>query len=182
MVIDYLQREQGEESQIAYLYCTYGKRNEQTAYNLLRTILRQLSEQSTPIPKSVDLLYAFHSSRHSRPTYDEISATLLTVCRGLNKSFLVVDALDECSDETSQDLLKEIQMLQARTKLSFMVTSRKSLQQEFKNSLILEIRAQGTDIERYLDSRLGKLSSCVTNDDKLRQDVKAQIIQSSDGM
>ncbi|KAJ5655363.1 hypothetical protein N7507_007313 [Penicillium longicatenatum] len=182
VVIDYLQREHGEESHIAYLYCTYGKRKDQTAYNLLRTILRQFSEQSTPIPKSVDLLYAFHTSRHSRPTYDEIAATLLTVCRGLSKSFLVVDALDECSDETSQDLLKEVQMLQARTKLSFMVTSRKSLQQEFGNALVLEIRAQGTDIERYLDSRLGKLSSCVTKDDRLRQDIKAQIIQSSDGM
>lgn len=182
IVIDYLQRERGGKSHIAYLYCMYGKRKEQTAYNLLRNILRQFAEQSTPIPKSVSLLYSFHTSRGSRPTYDDISGTLLMLLREMDKAFLVIDALDECSDEACQDMLSEVRMLQARTKLSVLVTSRKSLQQEFGNSMIMEIRAQGSDIERYLDSRLKKLSRCVSEDDELKQDIKKQIIQSADGM
>lgn len=182
VVVDFLQRQCNEDSHVAYLYCMYGKQKEQTAVHLLRSVLRQFSEQSYLVPKSVSLLHKHHGTKQTRPTDDEIFATLLGVIRRLDRAFLVVDALDECSEETYLDLLKELRKLQDSTKLNLIATSRKSMEQDFWNPLVLEIRAQGMDIDRYLDARLRNLSSYVNRDNELKREIKAQIIQAADGM
>lgn len=46
MVIDYLQREQGEESHIAYLYCTYGTNSLQSPEDYTETAFRPIYSDS----------------------------------------------------------------------------------------------------------------------------------------
>lgn len=183
VVIDYLQRQRGRESSIVYLYCSYNKMQAQTTYGQLSIVLRQFVEQqSGSIPESVLSLYDSHKAQGSRPTLEEISSTLFKTVRHLDRAFLVVDALDECSEETCKELLDEVRKLQMSTRLNFMATSRPSLEQVFDGAMRLDIRAQESDIKCYLDDRLRGLSRCVQQDDELKQMIKQEIINTVDGM
>jgi NACHT domain len=185
IVIDHLSQEKIRESPVAYLYCSYDKRQAQTASSQLSIVLRQFVEQqSGQIPESVRSLYDLHIAKGSRPTLADISDTLLKVVMGLEGAFLVVDALDECSDETRKELLNQVRKLQASSSLSLMATSRPSpsLGKDFHGAMQLDIRAQEQDIGYYLDSRLSELSSSIQQDEKLKQEIKHQIVETADGM
>ncbi|GLA04085.1 hypothetical protein AnigIFM60653_004123 [Aspergillus niger] len=183
IVIDHLQREISRETPVAYLYCSYDQRQIQTASNRLSIVLRQILEQlSGPVPASVRSLYEQHEARSSKPTMKDLSNTLLRVVMELDRAFLVVDALDECSEETCRELLDQVRSLQSSGKLSFMVTSRPSLEYAFDGAIRLDIRAQGADIECYLDSRWSELSRSVQQDEILKLKITQQIINLVDGM
>jgi hypothetical protein len=64
--------------------------------------------------------------------------------------YLVVDALDECSNETFRILLRKIREMQGLcSRISFMVTSRciDALKQAFAGDACLEVRADLEDVE-----------------------------------
>lgn len=98
--------------------------------------------------------------------------------------FLIVDALDECSDETRRTVLKETRELQKNTKASFMATSRplEAIQREFTEDPWLEVRADKGDVEKYLDTQLVKLSECVRENSMLKRKIKKCISEAVDGM
>ena len=98
--------------------------------------------------------------------------------------FLVVDALDECSDETRKELLTKIRDLQKKVKASLLVTSRHigDIEQQFAGDLCLEIRASKSDVENYIDSQLVKLPACVKENPALQQNIKECVAETVDGM
>ncbi|OGM50007.1 hypothetical protein ABOM_001263 [Aspergillus bombycis] len=182
MVIKHLQEQGDGQSCITFLYCSYGKRQEQTTENLLSTLLRHVVEQCDLIPESVSLLYESHTKKHIKPTPDSLLDTLIHIIRTQNRAFLVVDAVDECPDETWKGLLKAIRKLQDNTRLGFMATSRPSLEREIQGATRLEIRASQNDIESYLDNRFQELSKCAQQDSRLKENIKQQICDAADGM
>ncbi|KNG84003.1 hypothetical protein ANOM_007784, partial [Aspergillus nomiae NRRL 13137] len=182
MAIKHLQEQTDGQSCITFLYCNYAKRQEQTTENLLSTLLRHVAEQCDLIPESVSLLYESHKKKHVKPTVESLLDTLIQIIRAQNRAFLVVDALDECSDETHKGLLKTIRKLQDNTRLGFMATSRPSLEREIQGALRLEIRASQNDIESYLDDRFQELSKCAQQNSGLKEKIKQQICEAADGM
>lgn len=189
-MIDHLRSAQNnEEPLVAFVYCNYGRRDEQTAESLLGTLLRQLAEQCTSIPEFVKTLYHSYNTisqntTRTRPSIEEIFKALLIVVGSQDRVILVVDALDECSDETCKTLLTKIRELQKNTEASFMATCRPidALEREFAGDLRLEIRATTGDVENYLDNQLGKLSECVREDLTLQRAIKRCIAEAVDGM
>ena len=183
IVIDHLQRTRGRDAVILYLYCTYDQRQTQTTHGLLSSILRQVLEQQLgPIPSAVESLYRSHGSGNSTHTLKEISDLLVEIIQRQNRAFIVVDALDECSEPTRREFLGEIRQLQARTKLSFMATARPSVEGLFDDSIRVEIRAPPSDIELYLDNHISGLSRHVQGDQALGQIIKQAILKTVDGM
>jgi Cdc6-like AAA superfamily ATPase len=165
---------------IAYLYCNFRRQQEQNAADLLASLLKQLIQRQ-PLPENVTGLYKRHNDERTRPSFDEISKVLHSVVADYSKTFIIIDALDEC--QVSR-LLSEIFNLQAKTNASLFATSRfiPEIMKKFDGSISLEIRASNEDVQRYLDGHMSQLPSCVQRSHDLQEEIKTEIIKTIDGM
>ncbi|KAH0556570.1 hypothetical protein GP486_005573 [Trichoglossum hirsutum] len=184
-VIEYVRPAQHDkESGVAFLYCNYGRKNEQTTEALLAILLRQLAEYHPSIPNSVKLLHASHMREKTRPSLQNLYDTLCDVAKSYKRLFLVVDALDECLDDTRRAVLLQLRNLQKTTGFLLMVTSRylDTLEQEFKGDAQIKIQADAGDVDSYLEGQRATLPECLKADSALWQTVKDCIIGAVDGM
>ena len=189
IAIEHLRSAQNnEESYIAFLYCNYGRREEQTAKRLFTALLRQLAEHHVFVPEPVKRLYTTHTRKGTQPSLEEVFDTLSTVTKSCDRVFLVVDAVDECSVNTRREFLKNISELQNKTKARLLVTSRhvddieRQFERQFAGHARLEIRADTGDLEKYLDGQLVNLSECVQNNPSLQRNIKERIKTAAEGM
>ncbi|KAH9892130.1 hypothetical protein F4778DRAFT_772870 [Xylariomycetidae sp. FL2044] len=171
---------------IAYVYCNFNRKNEQTIEHLLSSLLKQLAQCQPSLPDSVQKLYDQHKQRRTRPPLEEISRVLQSVASGIPRVFIVIDALDECetADRCRANLLSEIFRLQSEAHVNILVTSRHipDIEKEFQHSLFAEIRATDSDICRYLDGRMCELSSFVTEQVDLQDHIRSSITKTVNGM
>lgn len=177
--------ENQESVGIAYIYCNFRRQHEQTAEDLLASLLKQLS-QGQPLPESVRYLHDRHKDNHTRPSFDEISKAINSVVTLYSRVFILVDALDEC--QTSQGcrirFLTEISSLQLKCRANIFSTSRflPDITDQFKGSISLEIRASEQDVQRYVDGYMSHLPLCIRDHPELCKEVKTEITKASAGM
>lgn len=154
--------------------------------DLLGSILADIARPawSAVSPKLIEI-YKEHRARNSRPSFDDISQLLLSESNHFSKLFVVIDAIDECSNsKTLTKLLKELSSL--RPILRLMVTGRWNVRIDsvYPEHTPLSIKANEEDIRIYLDSRINeaeKLKSYL--DDDLNETViKDRIVKKADGM
>ena len=171
---------------IAYLYCNFRRQDEQKADHLLASLLKQLSQERTPLPDSVKTLYEKHKDQRTRPSFDEISRTFQSVAIMFSKVFFVIDALDECrtTNGCRTRLLTEIFLAQAKSRANVFATSRfmPEVTEKFKGCISLEIRAGEEDVRRYLEGHMFRLPGFVVRSPKLQEEIKTNIIKAVDGM
>lgn len=172
---------------VAYLYCSFRRRDKQKADDLLASLLKQLSQERPSLPHSVKALYDQYKSKRMRPSFDEISRTLQSVVAKYSRRvFLIIDALDEC--QTSNDcrtrFLTEIFKIQAKLGANIFATSRSipEITETFEGSILLEIHASEDDVRRYLNSHISRLPSFVSYNDGLKEEIEGSIVQSVQGM
>jgi len=171
---------------IAVLYCSYKGGEEQRDVKFLSALLKQLAQGQQLIPEPVKSLYDLHEKRRSRPSLEEISASLLAVIQSYSQVFVTIDGLDECrdDDDTRTKLLSTIRNLQTLSKVKLMATSRfiVKIEKEFEKDIRIDVRASNEDVERYLDSQMSRLPSCVSERPNLQQRIKTEITKAVDGM
>jgi hypothetical protein len=176
-----------QEIGIAFLYCNYKEKEDQTTVNLVASLLQQLVQRQPVIPSQLRLLYEQHIRKKTRPTLAECSELLhmeLTTCP---RAFIIVGALDEC-DETSgarRDLISQLLRLPPSTYM--MVTSRgvPSIKHELNRFSRLEIHASDADVRTYLEGRIereGRLKRHVQADLTLRNTILDTIVKKVRGM
>lgn len=191
LVVDYLQtdfqndsnpnsRDQNEGGQngnigIAFVYCNLQRQHEQKLEHILRSLLKQLIRERPSIPEIVKRLYDDHKEKQSPPPIDEISKALQSVINDHSRTFIVIDALDECQDP--ETLLSGIFELQAHTGANLFITSRpvEEIKKKFEGSLSLEICARDEDIGKYLDGHMSQLPILDERNKDLSEEVKAKI-------
>src|SRR5271170_1914985 len=119
---------------IAYLYCNFRQQHEQKPTDLLLSLLKQLVQEQPFIPENVQSLYKHHKAKRTRPLLDEISKSLQSVVANYSRVFIIVDALDECSDGDRRRFLSEIFNIQDKIGVSLFATSRfiLDIRQEFE--------------------------------------------------
>jgi hypothetical protein len=104
------------------------------------------------------------------------------------RTFIIVDALDECQsdDGCRTRFLSEIFDLQEKYGASLFVTSRfiPEITKKFDGTASLEIRASDEDVRRYLTGHIPRLPfpSFVRRDLELQEEIKTDIITAGDGM
>jgi NACHT domain len=171
---------------IAYLYCDFRRQHEQKTEGLLTNLLKQLAQKQALMPDGVQALYDQYRDQPKRPSLDEISRALHSVSTLYSNVFIIVDALDECqvTDGCRTRLLSEIFKLQARERVNIFSTSRfiSGIQETFKESISLEIRARDEDVQTYLADHMTRLPSFVLSSPDLQNVVKATISKAVDGM
>jgi hypothetical protein len=141
---------------ILCIYCNYKEQTTQTVTNLIASLLKQLIQDCPAISDNVKLFYNRHQHRTTDPSLEEITAAWEKEVKAYSKVFIVVDALDECS-ETNGSRMKLVQALRSLTgPINLMVTSRDlpSIEQHFRDAQRLHIHATGEDVMKYVQSQL----------------------------
>jgi hypothetical protein len=159
VVIDYLDRTFKEDTgtQLAFMYCNYKEKRIQTATNLIASLSKQFVQTQVKdvIPEVLEL-YKRHSKRDTRPSLLEYCRVLRLQLETCPRSFIVLDALDECDEisGTRSTLIKEL--LRMPKTVSLMVTSRHvpSIESQLDGSQKLEICATDADIRVFLGERI----------------------------
>jgi ankyrin repeat protein len=187
IVIEDLEARRGKNESIgvAYIYCNFRQTNEQKAGDLLASLLKQLSRDRPSLPESVSALYSKHKEKRSRPSIGEISDALQSVA-ALSKTFLIVDALDECqvTDGCRSMFLSEIFKVQSNSRANVFATSRfiPDIMEQFRGATALEIRADPEDVRRYVDAHISDLPSFVGRNPELKEEIVTEIARVVDGM
>ncbi|EHK21973.1 uncharacterized protein TRIVIDRAFT_132487, partial [Trichoderma virens Gv29-8] len=171
---------------IAYIYCNFRRQYKQKAVDLLSSVLKQLSQKISSLPKPVKDLYNKHKEKRTRPSLEDIVGALQSVAAFYLRVYIVVDALDECqsSEGCRTEFLKEIFDLQKTSGANLFTTSRfiPEIVNSFSEHPSLEIRASEEDIKRYLDRHIKHLSGFAEWNQQLRDEVTKVILGAVDGM
>jgi hypothetical protein len=167
-----------ESALMAYFYCDFRDEDKQSHCSILLSILFQLSAQTDLCLGALSKLYSEHDDGAQKPSDTALKTCLIDVLSLPDQDpvFLIVDALDECPDNTGMpssreqvlDLVKDLAGL-CRNNLHICVTSRPEIDirttleplTSFRVSLH-EQTGQKKDIVKYV-------SSVVYSDTKMRR-------------
>ncbi|KAH7381270.1 ankyrin repeat domain-containing protein [Phaeosphaeria sp. MPI-PUGE-AT-0046c] len=187
IAVDHLQKAvQTPDIGVAYLYCSYKRQEQQTTSSLLEAMLKQLVQDNPLIAKPVYDLYDTHEVRKTRPSVTAIVDTLKLVLASFTRTYVVIDALDECSDKDTDrsKLLEFCFNLQQQTSLHLMATSRhiSNIVSKFAGVPKLEVRADPADVKRFVKGQIGRLPKCIQRDVGLQERIQDRFAEVSDGM
>lgn len=130
-------------------------------------------------------LHRTHRTENTRPNRQEIFGALEHCITQLRTAYLVVDAVDECSEDVRNTLMKCFRSLPEQIRL--LVTTRHidEILLNFRDSPRVEIRANPDDLKKYVASRIEsnrRLESHVRNHASLLQDICDRVTAKADGM
>ncbi|KAJ5800625.1 uncharacterized protein N7518_002693 [Penicillium psychrosexuale] len=168
---------------IAYIYCNFNRQDEQTAQELLSSLLKQLSQKKTSVPDTVKDLYKRYKTASTRPRFDEISKALHSVVSTYSDVFIVIDALDECESTCRTRVLDELNKIRAGPGAHVFATSRPTeINDLFEGGSFLEIQAHEDDVRRYLDGNMFRLPGFVSRNTALQEEIMTVISCHVQGM
>ena len=87
---------------MAYFYFDFKDLRKQTCHDLLRSLVFQLSTESSPCCDILHRAYKTHKNGTQQPSEDTLKECLKQMLRlpGQHRIFMVLDALDECPDSS----------------------------------------------------------------------------------
>ena len=185
MVIDFLRaRHVGHDVVgVAGLYCNFKERDAQTPENLLAACCAQWAPQT--LPDVFDNLYSTHNAAKTRPRWQEIYKVFEGCITELRTTYLIIDALDECSQESRTALLELFKILPSNVSLMVLTRHIDEIVQEFRAFPMVEIRASLGDLKKYTTSRIKsnrRLWGHVRDDASLQQTISDRVASKADGM
>jgi Cdc6-like AAA superfamily ATPase len=113
----------------AFVYCIYKRQDNQEVDDLLASLLGQLAVWQSIVPKSIrELYYKHQQGEKPRLSRNEIREALCDIVKTYSRTFIIIDALDECkTDRIRNELLSEVYKLQEISDTRLMVTFRTSV-------------------------------------------------------
>ncbi|KAI1140138.1 ankyrin [Hypoxylon sp. FL0543] len=176
-------------SSLAFVYCDYRQRQDQKASILLGNIWAQLVRQRGPSATEIEQLFGEIMARFDfTPTRTLITNMIREELTNGNmqRTYIVVDALDECSDENERngfiDSLRSLQPL-----VNVLVTSRTTYLDNGEFSDVRSFRFIPTDedMSTYVDARIReskKMSGYVGRRPELADDIRRIVVERANGM
>ena len=189
MVIDTLRtnhRTNSDAAGVTAIYCNFKERDVQTPHNLLAGACAQLIQNSMqPLPDALMSLYKRHNTSNTRPSWEEINRIFHDVARSHHEVCVVVDAIDECSEQVRNDIVLGLKALPDTTRILITTRPIHEITRLFPGSPKLEIRATEFDLTKYITTRIAnnpRLARHVQSNTTLEQEICTQVILKADGM
>ena len=159
---------------------------------LIQSLIWQFSLKCEgAVPKVLVDLYAGCGNGHQVPTLDDLQNTLKLILAGFSSTFIILDALDECTER--EKLLNWIQtvILENLEKdinlgLHLIVTSRseQEIEDKFKSCHYLDLakESENHDLLAYLDYQLQNDSNLQKWNSETQEQIKLKLMEQADGM
>lgn len=171
---------------VAGVFCNHRSQTSQGVSSLLATLLRQLVQDRSDLLPIVNHLYDENKATSSRPSRNSLSTALLQVCLDHPCTYIIVDALDECSDQygARSQLIEQLQWLQTRADVRLLFTSRPipEVTTSVKADATLRVRNSGDDIARYVRSQFQRMGLVVQQNIDLQRDIVQDIVVAAEGV
>ncbi|KAI9708026.1 MAG: hypothetical protein M1820_004230 [Bogoriella megaspora] len=188
-IIDYLEKEfQHTDVGVAFAYCRYVDSGSLNARDILAALLRDLAVQQRQGNEHLKRILSEHDRNKRTPSLSQIIDLLRRSVNSFQRTYIVVDALDECPEvECREQLIKSLQSLLPGACL--FVTSRPipNIEQQLRvlKAECLPVQANNSDIRNYvsmsIDCCTGLSSLCMRND-QLRENIVSTVCQKTEGM
>ncbi len=186
LVIDHLHEFSFSDNMVglAFFYCSY-QAPDQTAINMLSSLLRQLAEKRQSAFEYIKSLHQTHAPKDTRPLLDEITSGLREAMQQFRSVSFVIDALDECSESERKAFMGYLPGL--APKLRVLVASRPvpSIASDLGPASCLQIEAHNKDIESFLMNQIQKaarLRNYIAAEPGLEATIISAIIKQAKGM
>ena len=178
IIEDIIALREAESAFMAYFYCDFRDEDKQSHRNILLSILFQLSAQSNPCFDLLSKLYSTHDKGAQTPNDGTLMKCLNDVLSFPNQDpvFLIVDALDECPDNTGlpssrEQVLDLVQHLVSlcQSNLHICVTSRPEIDIRSALEPLTSLRVSLHDQTGQKEDIAKYVSSVVYSDTKMRR-------------
>jgi hypothetical protein len=175
------------ESQCTYFYFDFRDQGKQTHRNLITSLLSQLLIAKVG-SQTIHELYARKGQGRQQPHVIELEEAFQSVIKNMSKTYLILDALDECTDREA--LLPFVQSLveQAMGSLNVLVLSRReediehALSPVSKHQVRIESSLVSPDIRLHVEDRLKSDFRFLKWPPELRNEVSQILVQKAHGM
>jgi hypothetical protein len=189
IVEDMLQRTNNlPGSRVAYYYFTFNDHQKQDPRLMLCSLVSQLSLKCRRSSPTLDQAY---SSKHL-PTIDSLLDIIREMVESFPHSYVILDALDECSETDKLMTVLEKLVAQRSYNLHFLATSRRErgieryLEKSIEESkrICLQSEVVDPDIRKYAHQRLSTDARLARwrNDIEQCQEIEARISHRAQGM
>jgi Cdc6-like AAA superfamily ATPase len=169
---------------VAYVYCNYKSQADQNIASILAAILKQLVQIRPLTLGIVEEMHQKHACHGTKPSLDDIYSALQDVLAQYPYVYIVVDALDECENETRRQLCTKLLDLQKGADVRLMVTSRfvPDVEDAFQLALRLEVTASDEDVKQFVIGQIHRLPGCVQRSPALQALVLQRVVEAVGGM
>lgn len=196
-MIDHLRhhfaREEEESVALAYVYCNYREHEDQSAEKIVGSLLKQLAigyinfPGFIAIPDPVNQLYERCSVQKRQPHREDFEQALLLTCQNYDRTFIVIDALDECDPNHKRALLQVLSQLRTTTEasVSIFTTSRSypdHVMKHFKGATKMSVGAHPTDLEKYVLQEIGNSDNADMIEDDFRDEIVEKVSAGAQNM
>lgn len=179
-------------SAVIYIYNNYKEQEIQTLEHLVGSILTQMLQKKMDFSdnlKGLEGLYQRHARLGTRPKAKELLELIRTEISGFSRVFILVDAVDECTEANGRraTFLLQLQEILEAPQVRLMMTARPINQtiSDFPNVAKVEIRASDDDIQKYIEaqiSREARLRLHTSSDKTLKEDIITKLTANANGM
>ena len=174
---------------VACFYFDFDAREEQSPTDMLGSLVRQIVSGLENIPEQVVKEYDNNKrvAGGRRPRLPEIQTMLQTVSTS-QRTFIVVDALDECLAEHRRAVLKSLQgILEKSPSIRLFLTGRSYIRDEVRDILaktvtFMEIKPNRVDIVTYILAKLEEDTNKDAMNSSLRGDILTKVPAMVSGM
>lgn len=177
---------------LAFFFFDFNDAEKQDPISMLKSLLSQFLNRCTHVPEGVQSLYATCENSRREASEQQLLQALRDTLDRLPALFVVLDALDECSNwKALFDILQEIQSWGKDT-LRVLLTSRKEVGiEEALEDVVapdsrtcLESRLVDRDIRIYVQERLAKDKSFKRwqRDLEIKKEIEGTLGRKANGM
>ncbi|KAJ7576378.1 hypothetical protein C8J56DRAFT_800037 [Mycena floridula] len=191
IIIDHLRSISRPAPAVLYVYCDYTHQSDHTPTQLLGSMLKKLVQYRHTISDHLLALHNSHLSQETFPDVAELLTALHTETSFHECVYIIVDALDECSeDNQARELFFPTNpqgLWSLPDHVHLLITSRDifSIAQEYHDEPKIPIEAHHEDLQTYIKGRIitdVKLKRLVKSDKTLEAEIVDQVILKAAGM
>jgi len=174
---------EGENATVACLYCDFQDKERQTAASMIGALTKQVVNALKMVPTEIE--EAFERAKHEvggRGLQVSESVKLLRAALApVKRTFICIDALDECPDKHIPQLLSSLHAVsQALPGLQLFITGRPHIRSAVEEYLpgdtqVIPVNPNGEDIKEYLEIELRRDLDSAAMSPALRADIMKRI-------
>ncbi|KFZ16169.1 hypothetical protein V502_05226 [Pseudogymnoascus sp. VKM F-4520 (FW-2644)] len=179
--------EQQSMSTTVYFYFDFRNSEQQHTQGMLCSLLGQLANKLTEVPQEVCSLWEMYKDKKRRPSLEELLGILtLVIQKYFDKVYVVLDALDECSER--QVFLPILHQLMDSKCASIFLTSRnehdiqKSLYEKSIYSAAIESADVALDVKLFVNRQIKAIESLRDLNVDLQNEIVQKLVDGAKGM
>ena len=190
-IVHELSNDPGQRAKVVYFYFSFNDAQKQTPESMIRSLILQLFEQNAETAE-LKSCYSACNDGMQQPDIEGLLKILKNMTNSSDQKYIILDALDECSD--IHELLGRVEEIQGwrQSNLKLLLTSRRHKDIEDRMQIFTQLEQRiciqsalvDVDISRYVHGRLQTdfLLQRWRNSPQIQEEIRTTLANKADGM